>query len=53
MRVKLYIHQLIQKIKGIKPLNGMTPEQYEVFSRELLKNASVKKEESKTELQIH
>jgi hypothetical protein len=53
MRAKLYIRQLIQKIKGIKPLNGMTPEQYEVFSRELLKNASVKKEESDQELQTH
>jgi hypothetical protein len=43
MRVKLYIRQLINKIMGKKPLNGMTPEQYELFSRELLKNASTKK----------
>ncbi len=50
MRVKLYIRQMIQMIKGVKPLNGMTPEEYEVFSRELLKNASVKKEVSNTEL---
>jgi hypothetical protein len=39
MKIHFLLRQLILDLKGVKPLNGMTKEEYAILSKQLLENA--------------
>jgi hypothetical protein len=41
MKIHYLVRQLIFQLKGVKPLNGMSKEEYEILSKVLLKDAGL------------